>query len=314
MLKIIFRSLLILIFLQIPAAFSQSIEWKISQISGEVLISTSGGLPQKMSATDSFTLGQKITVGKNGSIALTKGQQAIILSANSQLEIPSDKDANNQQSTTFFQTLGSIIFSAKKRSKNHFKVQTPFAAAVVKGTTFAIHVSKSDFNIQVFEGSVELKGHSRQEKHLLLAGTKATVVRNFSKKVKIIKDKKQHKDNTHFGNDTDKIKEHYTQQLLIVNKHVTVERNTIDAKKNLSNGVTVTHTKKMNNNSSEDKANENSSGSSASTGNSSSNSSSSSSNSSDNSSSRNNSSANSSSSSSNSSDNSSSNNGKGNSK
>ncbi|RZJ96316.1 MAG: hypothetical protein EOO76_19560, partial [Novosphingobium sp.] len=53
------------------------------------------------------------------------------------------------------QEWGNAIFQIEKQGAPHFGVQTPYLAAVVKGTTFSITVTGEGTSLQVVEGAVE---------------------------------------------------------------------------------------------------------------------------------------------------------------
>ena len=216
--NLFYRLLCLALLFQISHLAAEALHWRVSKISGEVQISRADSTPILLNRQDTFGPGQKILTGSASTIALVRGQQAILLFQNSEIEIPSAKSENSRSFTTFFQTLGTIIYSVKKSASRQFKVRTPFAAAVVKGTTFAINISKETFHLQVFEGSVELKKHNTHETQLITPSAKATINRRTPNKVTVIRPSENPPKNPHFGNDIDKIEKYYTDKVTIGNQ------------------------------------------------------------------------------------------------
>ena len=216
--NLFYRLLCLALLFQISHLAAEALHWRVSKISGEVQISRAASTPILLNRQDTFGPGQKILTGSASTIALVRGQQAILLFQNSEIEIPSAKSENSRSFTTFFQTLGTIIYSVKKSASRQFKVRTPFAAAVVKGTTFAINISKETFHLQVFEGSVELKKHNTHETQLITPSAKATINRRTPNKVTVIRPSENPPKNPHFGNDIDKIEKYYTDKVTIGNQ------------------------------------------------------------------------------------------------
>ncbi len=52
-------------------------------------------------------------------------------------------------STTIVQQAGSILLEVEKRNVRHFEVETPYLAAVVKGTQFRVSVNAASTRIDV---------------------------------------------------------------------------------------------------------------------------------------------------------------------
>ena len=195
------------------SAMAEMQNWKVAKVQGEAILSKPGFAPRRVELHDSFGAGQKITTSADASVSLVRNTEAFIISPNSEIEIPSDE--NTSTFTLFFQTLGTVLFSAKKKNRHHFKVQTPFAAALVKGTTFAINVTSNNYQIQVFEGSVELKGHNRKDSHIVNAGAQSQVKYQIRNKIQIKKVLNDLGNNPHLGNDIEKLAKTYREKIVI---------------------------------------------------------------------------------------------------
>ena len=69
---------------------------------------------------------------------LVRGEETILISPNSVIGVPAEK--KDGMSTTIVQQAGSILLEVEKRNVKHFEVETPYLAAVVKGTQFSVTV------------------------------------------------------------------------------------------------------------------------------------------------------------------------------
>jgi FecR protein len=65
-------------------------------------------------------------------------------------------EQNDGLSTTIMQQAGSILLEVEKRNVKHFAVETPYLAAVVKGTQFNVTVKAASTSVEVHRGQVEV--------------------------------------------------------------------------------------------------------------------------------------------------------------
>jgi hypothetical protein len=92
---------------------------------------------------------------QTGRVPLKRGEETILIAPNSIIGIPVEKTSGF--STTIIQQAGSILLEVEKRNVKHFAVETPYLAAVVKGTQFGVTVNQSDSRVDVFRGQVEVQ-------------------------------------------------------------------------------------------------------------------------------------------------------------
>ena len=85
--------------------------------------------------------GDTIRTGRNGRVLLMRGEETILISPNSIIGIP--MEPKDGLSTTIIQQAGSILLEVEKRNVKHFEVETPYFAAVVKGTQFRVSVERA---------------------------------------------------------------------------------------------------------------------------------------------------------------------------
>ena len=78
-------------------------------------------------------------------------------------------------STTIIEQAGSILIKAEKRNVKHFQVETPYLAAVVKGTQFRVDVGQKGSRVEVLEGKVEVSDFKTGQFALVLPGQRAQV-------------------------------------------------------------------------------------------------------------------------------------------
>jgi FecR protein len=154
--------------------------WRISKSSGDVSIMTEGFQPVALAAGMILQPGNSIRTGQNGRVLLTRGNETILISANSAISFPKTSKQNGM-STTILQQAGSILLEVEKRAINHFEVETPHLSAVVKGTRFHVTMSGNDTRVGVFNGQVEVTDFKSGQHALVKAGQNATVTVQGSK-------------------------------------------------------------------------------------------------------------------------------------
>src|SRR6266436_2638858 len=128
--------------------------WSVSKSSGEVWMITTGAQTVSLSQQDVLKPGDTIRTGRNGRILLVRGAETILVSPNSVIGLPTEN--KDGLSTTIVQQAGSILLEVEKRNVKHFEVETPYLAAVVKGTQFRVSVNAGSARIDVIRGQVEV--------------------------------------------------------------------------------------------------------------------------------------------------------------
>ena len=128
--------------------------WSVSKSSGEVWMTTTGAQTVSLSQQDVLKPGDTIRTGRNGRVLLVRGAETILVSPNSAIGLPTEN--KDGLSTTIVQQAGSILLEVEKRNVKHFEVETPYLAAVVKGTQFRVSVNAASTSIEVIRGQVEV--------------------------------------------------------------------------------------------------------------------------------------------------------------
>ena len=128
--------------------------WSVNRSSGEVWMTATGAQQVSLGQQDVLKPGDTIRTGRNGRVLLVRGEETILVSPNSVVGLPTEK--KDGLSTTIVQQAGSILLDVEKRNVKHFEVETPYLAAVVKGTQFRVSVNAAGTRIDVIRGQVEV--------------------------------------------------------------------------------------------------------------------------------------------------------------
>jgi hypothetical protein len=165
---------LALCFLPGQSTHAEDAAWTVSKSSGEVWVAAAGAEPVSLTASAMLKPGETIRTGETGRVLLSRGEETILIAPNSVVGLPTEK--KDGMSTTILQKAGSILLEVEKRKENHFAVETPYLAAVVKGTQFRVTVGKSDTRVSVSQGRVEVTDFKTGEHAAVLPGQTAKVL------------------------------------------------------------------------------------------------------------------------------------------
>ena len=117
--------------------------------------------------------GDTIRTGRNGRVLLVRGEETILISPNSVVGVAAEK--KDGLSTTILQQAGSILLEVEKRNVKHFEVETPYLAAVVKGTQFSVTVEcRQAPRVDVQRGQVEVSDFKSGQIAQVMPGQAAT--------------------------------------------------------------------------------------------------------------------------------------------
>ena len=163
--------LILLLFSGTPA-LAQNGAWTISETKGTVtVIDTRGQRPA--TAGLQLAAGATVRTQAKSSAVLVRGREFVTLRQNAQIRIP--EAARSRSIMQIIQDYGSAMFNIGKQADPHFGVETPYLAAVVKGTTFIITVGSDGATLQVTEGAVEAATRDGGARELVLPGAVAMV-------------------------------------------------------------------------------------------------------------------------------------------
>jgi hypothetical protein len=127
-------------------------DWIASRLQGNVELFVGGQWKPLMRGDTVFDT-SKIRTESSGRVELSRGEEIISLGGNTEIVI---NQADAQRMTRIVQVWGTVSVEAEKRNVQHFSVQTPVLAALVKGTQFTVTYRNGVTRVAVDEGVVEV--------------------------------------------------------------------------------------------------------------------------------------------------------------
>jgi hypothetical protein len=169
--KLILGAVPALMMMSAPA-YAEAPTWKVSEVSGRVQLTENG---QSRAATRGALLssGSTIVTAPASRAVIVRGQEFVVISPGTRIRVPEASSSNKIMQ--LIQDFGSALFKIEKKSTPHFGVQTPYLAAVVKGTTFTVTVGPDGSKVRVTEGAVEVSTLDGGASDLVTPGTVALV-------------------------------------------------------------------------------------------------------------------------------------------
>ena len=147
------KAVVIAALLSAGAAHAAAPQWTLSETTGNVNVLRAG--VSKIAVTGSILQpGDVVAAGAKSRAVLVRGEEYVAVSPNSRVRINQPKAEGGV--VQFFQEIGNAIFRIDKKATPHFGVETPYLAAVVKGTTFSVTVTDVGAAVQVTEGAVQV--------------------------------------------------------------------------------------------------------------------------------------------------------------
>jgi hypothetical protein len=146
--------------------------WTVSKSSGEVWLSGTGTQPASLKQEETLKPGDTVRTGRTGRVLLQRGEETILIAPNSVVGLPAAK--TDGLATTIIQQAGSILLEVEKRNVKHFEVETPYLAAVVKGTQFRVTVGATNTSVEVVRGQVEVADFRTGQIAQVMPGQHAT--------------------------------------------------------------------------------------------------------------------------------------------
>jgi hypothetical protein len=150
--------------------------WTVGKSSGEVWLTSSGAQPASLTQEALLKRGDTVRTGGNGRVLLRRGEETMLISPNSVIGLPQQKTEG--LATTILQQAGSILLEVEKRNVKHFEVETPYLAAVVKGTQFRVTVNAGSTSVDVLRGQVEVADFRSGQIAQVMPGQHATTFTN----------------------------------------------------------------------------------------------------------------------------------------
>ena len=154
------------------SALAQERAWKVTKWSGAVTWTTASG--QTSTSLDGAMVGpgDRITTGGNGRVMMSRGPDTLVMSENSVLQVPLSEIAGS--TPTIVQSRGRVSYDVEPRPVQHFIVETPHLAAVVKGTQFMVTTDATSSTVRVTRGLVEVADYRSGDVASIGANPEAT--------------------------------------------------------------------------------------------------------------------------------------------
>ena len=157
--------------------------WTLQETSGQVRLVKPGLSPIALTTGDTFSGGDWIETGPDGRAIVIRGEESIVLAPNSRIGLP--KNNTESFATRILQTLGTILLTVEKKANQHFVVETPYLAAVVKGTTFTVGIRGQRTVVHVITGLVEVLDLASGQRGMVRPGQTGVVLSNSGSGVSI---------------------------------------------------------------------------------------------------------------------------------
>lgn len=153
--------------------------WRVVDTAGVVRVGGPGLMPVALTRDQELPNDAWIETG-SGRAVLVRGQESVIVEPNSRVQLPGAPVNGNTQ---VLQSMGSAIYKIGKQKLPHFQVDTPYMAAVVKGTAFTVSVEDDEASVMVTEGLVEVSTPDMKDVEFVRPGFTALVSRDNSSEI-----------------------------------------------------------------------------------------------------------------------------------
>ena len=160
------------------AEAGESGAWVLATVEGNV------DIDGKTAGSTGATIDQEsvIETGADGNVVLTRSGDSITMFPNSKMSVPVN---DNGEDPGVLQTLGKLLFRMESRESRDFKIDTPYLAAAIKGTTFTVEVDDGDAVVEVSEGSVLVTANRSGQSSYVGPGERASVARDKGDAVRV---------------------------------------------------------------------------------------------------------------------------------
>jgi hypothetical protein len=146
-------------------------DWSVAEVEGGATFEVAGAAPKPLALGERLPLRARIVTAAGGRATLTRNGDVVEVGPASALELPAD--AGGRPVKGVIQTVGSLLFKIVTRPEDPFRVDTPYLAALVKGTVFHVLVTGNGSTLRVDRGAVEVMALRTRETSLVRAGQTA---------------------------------------------------------------------------------------------------------------------------------------------
>ncbi len=143
-------------------------EWVITRISGTVYLVAPGIQAHRARKGMALHKGHTLATRKGARAVLQRGNDRITVGPNTEFALSQYR--SNDSQTTLLQRKGTIDVDVETRGRPFFRVETPYLAAVVKGTRFSVTVTGNESQVSVQRGVVGVQDLASAQQSDLRAG------------------------------------------------------------------------------------------------------------------------------------------------
>ncbi len=167
-------SLILLGSLFIPSQTARSggSDWTLLEATGDVQLQQAAGGWTLIAGSSAIHPGSILKTGSNGRAVLTSNGDRIVVAPNSYLELPADVAGRTEHVR---QNAGTLLYDMVPRAADRFRVDTPYLAAIIKGTVFTVAVDDSGAAVHVVRGVVQVANALGEHPTLVYPGQTAEV-------------------------------------------------------------------------------------------------------------------------------------------
>jgi len=167
-------SLFVLLSLSMQAGASET--WRVARVLGQAWIINPDRSLKPVTAGAVVEDGQTVSTSGTGRVMLVKGAASMLVGPDSSMAVQPNPNADGR--TVVIQRAGTVDFQVEKRDVRYFSVETPYLAAVVKGTHFKVAVAGKGASVKVSHGLVLIDGFRAGQTTMLPAGQMVHVRQN----------------------------------------------------------------------------------------------------------------------------------------
>lgn len=153
--SIIYRFLITALILLTTTAFATAEDWRVVKATDQAKYTVDRTNWLDLRAGDVLPNRAWVSTGPRGRVQLARDVESITFQPNTLASITGYGGFLSPQ-TQIVQQVGALDLEIEKRSQPHTTVQTPYLAAVVKGTIFHVTVGKTKASVSVDRGLVQV--------------------------------------------------------------------------------------------------------------------------------------------------------------
>lgn len=167
------RLLAVLVMALLSIVPAVAADWVVLRLRGDVEVRVDDNwVPLKRG--DIVGNDQMVRTLANGHAELQRDKEVVTLGSNTEIRIQQDAETGY---TTVLQDFGRVEVDAEAKRVKHFEVQTPYLAAVVKGTHFIVNSDNDGASVSVDRGAVSVQSVASERITTIKVGQVATVKR-----------------------------------------------------------------------------------------------------------------------------------------